>query len=162
LYTSTSYERETENGLEKRAIHLGMDFWLPQKTPVHAILDGEVVCATNDSSHKGYGGFIILKHTIEDFYFYTLYGHTTVKSVLKHTVGKLIKKGEQVAIIANELENGQCVPHLHFQIMLTLLDFIDDFPGVAFESEIDIWKSICPNPNLLFKLNGLKNNEETL
>jgi murein DD-endopeptidase MepM/ murein hydrolase activator NlpD len=150
LYTSDIYSNK--NSSEKRNIHLGIDFWLPEKIAVHALLDGEVVCATNDASDKGYGGLLILKHTIEDFYFYTLYGHNTLKSVLKHKVGAVIKKGEQVAVLANSTENGDWVPHLHFQVMLTLLNFKNDFPGVAFESEIDVWKTICPNPNLLFKL----------
>jgi murein DD-endopeptidase MepM/ murein hydrolase activator NlpD len=152
LYTSDIYIHE--NGKEKRNTHLGIDFWLPENTSIHSFIDGEVVFATNDASHKGYGGLIILKHTLADFHFYTLYGHNTVRSVMKHNVGDVIKKGEQVAILANALENGDWVAHLHFQIMLSLLDFKNDFPGVAFESEIEIWKSICPNPNLLFKLNG--------
>ena len=40
--------------------------------------------------------------------------------------------------------------------MTTLLDFKDDFPGVAFSSELDVWKGICVDPNLLFKLENLK------
>ncbi|WP_299669207.1 peptidoglycan DD-metalloendopeptidase family protein [uncultured Polaribacter sp.] len=158
LYTSDIYERESENGFEKRTIHLGLDFWLPEKTPVHAILDGEVICITDDASHKGYGGFIILKHTVKELSFYTLYGHNTIESILKHKIGDVVKKGKQIAILANSKENGDWVPHLHFQIMLTLLDFENDFPGVAFESEIEIWKSICPDPNMLFKLEGFKDN----
>lgn len=157
LYTSDIYQRATETGIEKRDVHLGLDFWLPKNTPVHAILDGEVVCVTDDSHHKGYGGLLILKHQLNDFHFYTLYGHNTVNSVLKHPVGKRIKKGAQIAVLADASENGDWVPHLHFEIMLTLLDYTTDFPGVAFESEIEIWKSICPDPNLLFKLDGFKN-----
>ena len=154
LYTSDIYKREYENGVERRNIHLGLDFWLPEKTPVHALLDGEVVCVTEDAFHKGYGGLLILKHRVADFHFYTLYGHNTVKSVRKHPIGSTIKKGEQIAVLANAAENGDWVPHLHFEIMLSRLDYTDDFPGVAFESERAIWKSICPDPNLLFKLKG--------
>ncbi|WOC39598.1 peptidoglycan DD-metalloendopeptidase family protein [Polaribacter sp. HL-MS24] len=154
LYTSDLYVRTNEEGAEKRDVHIGLDFWLPKNTPVHAILDGEVVCVTDDSHHKGYGGLLILKHQLSDFHFYTLYGHNTVSSVLKHPIGHQVKKGEQIAILADETENGDWVPHLHFEIMLTLLDFTSDFPRVAFESEIEIWKSICPDPNLLFKLEG--------
>ena len=92
LYTSDIYKREDENGVERRNIHLGLDFWLPEKTPVHALLDGEVVCVTEDAFHKGYGGLLILKHRVADFHFYTLYGHNTVKSVQKHPIGSTIKK----------------------------------------------------------------------
>ena len=154
LYTSDIYKREYENGVERRNIHLGLDFKKKKKTPVHALLDGEVVCVTEDAFHKGYGGLLILKHRVADFHFYTLYGHNTVKSVRKHPIGSTIKKGEQIAVLANAAENGDWVPHLHFEIMLSRLDYTDDFPGVAFESERAIWKSICPDPNLLFKLKG--------
>ena len=36
-----------------------------------------------------------------------------------------------------------------------VLDYKNDFPGVALESELEFWKMICPNPNLLFKLDSL-------
>ena len=155
LYTSDIYKRESKNGCERRNVHLGLDFWLPENTPVHALLDGEVVCVTDDVYDKGYGGLLILKHKVADFHFYTLYGHNTVQSVLKHNVGDVIEKGTLVAVLANASENGAWVPHLHFEIMLSRLDYTDDFPGVAFESELAIWESICPDPNLLFKLKAL-------
>ena len=155
LYTSAIYKSASDNGFERRNIHLGVDFWLPENTPVHALLEGEVVCVTNDAYPKGYGGLLILKHQVADFHFYTLYGHNTVQSVQKHAIGSRVKKGAQIAVLANASENGDWVPHLHFEIMLSRLDYSDDFPGVAFESELAIWKSICPDPNLLFKLEGL-------
>ncbi|MEN8766785.1 MAG: peptidoglycan DD-metalloendopeptidase family protein [Polaribacter sp.] len=155
LYTSAIYKSASDNGFERRNIHLGVDFWLPENTPVHAFLEGEVVCVTNDAYPKGYGGLLILKHQVADFHFYTLYGHNTVQSVQKHAIGSRVKKGAQIAVLANASENGDWVPHLHFEIMLSRLDYTDDFPGVAFESELAIWKSICPDPNLLFKLEGL-------
>lgn len=155
LYTSAIYKSASDNGFERRNIHLGVDFWLPENTPVHALLEGEVVCITNDAYPKGYGGLLILKHQVADFHFYTLYGHNTVQSVQKHAIGSRVKKGAQIAVLANASENGDWVPHLHFEIMLSRLDYTDDFPGVAFESELAIWKSICPDPNLLFKLEGL-------
>ena len=77
------------------------------------------------------------------------------KSTLKFSLGDEIKSGEQIGVLGNTTENGDWVPHLHFQIMLSLLDFKDDFPGVALESEVPFWKSICPNPNLLFKSGAL-------
>lgn len=155
LYTSSIFKRVTKNGVEKRDIHLGLDFWLPAKTPVHTFLDGEIICVTDNNFEKGYGGLLILKHTIKDFSFYSLYGHLSLKSIKKHKVGSILKAGKQIGVLGTALENGNWVPHLHFQIMLTLLDFKDDFPGVAFESELDTWRNICPNPNLLFKFSEL-------
>jgi 4-aminobutyrate aminotransferase-like enzyme/Ser/Thr protein kinase RdoA (MazF antagonist) len=158
LYTSTEYDTLGNNGKQSRTIHIGVDFWLPENTPVHALLDGEVVIAENDIGDKEYGGLIVLKHQQKDWCFYTLYGHNTPESVLKHKLGDVLKKGEQIADLANYPDNGNWAPHLHFQVMLSLLDYKTDFPGVAYFNQIEVWKSICPNPNLLFKINGFKEN----
>lgn len=167
VYNSTAYDKIGNSGRESRTIHLGVDFWLPENTPVHALFDGEVVCAVNDAGDKEYGGLVILKHTVEDFEFYTLYGHNTVASATSHKIGDTIKKGEKISDLATYPENGNWVPHLHFQIMLSLLDYEVDFPGVAYYKQLDIWKGICPDPNLLFKAKGLntlksQSNEELI
>lgn len=153
LYTSDIYN--ANNSLEKRNIHLGIDFWLPENTPVHSLFDGKVVCSIHQNDFKGYGGFVILEHQFESIKFYTLYGHLSKSYVDKLNSGDLIKKHEEIGKLGNYEENGKWVPHLHFQIMHSLLDYKDDFPGVVLESEIDFWKKICPNPNLLFKLKNL-------
>ena len=158
IYTSTTYDKIGNYGKESRSIHLGIDYWLPQKTPVHALLDGEIVIAVNDFGDKEYGGLIILKHQQKDFCFYTLYGHNTIESVLKHNIGDIILKGQKIAELGNYPENGNWAPHLHFQILLSLFDYKNDFPGVAYHNQIDVWKSVCPNPNLLFKSKALEKN----
>jgi len=156
IYTSPEYDKIGNYGRESRTIHLGIDYCLPDQTPVHALFDGEVVIAVNDAGDKEYGGLVILKHSTADFSFYTLYGHLTVASATRHKVGDIINKGDQIAVLANYPENGNWVPHLHFQIMLSILDYKNDFPGVAYYKQINIWKSLCPDPNLLFKSKGLQ------
>ena len=148
LYTSDIYN--TKNSSEKRNIHLGLDFWLPENTPVHAILAGDVICAIHQKDYKGYGGFVILKHHFNGFEFFSLYGHLSEKSVTNLSRGQKIQKNELIGTLGNYEENGKWLPHLHFQIMLSLLDYTNDFPGVALERKIEYWKMICPNPNLLF------------
>jgi 4-aminobutyrate aminotransferase-like enzyme len=46
-------------------------------------------------------------------------------------------------------ENGGWPPHLHFQIILDLLDYGRDFPGVAKASQRSLWKALSPDPNIL-------------
>lgn len=159
IYTSTAFDKIGNNGRESRTIHLGIDFWLPKNTPVHALFDGEVVTAVNDAGNKLYGGLIILQHKVEDFTFYTLYGHLSIESVSTKKIGDRIKKSDCFGYLGNKQENGNWVPHLHFQVMLSLLNYKIDFPGVAFYNQIEVWKSICPNPNLLFNTTGLQKNE---
>ena len=151
IYTTNTYDRIGNNGTERRSIHLGIDYWLPAETAVHAILDGEVVLAVNDAGNKEYGGLVILKHQIDGWLFYTLYGHLSVASATKNKRGQQLKKGDKIGVLGNTTENGNWAPHLHFQVLLSLLDYEVDFPGVAYFSEITVWKSICPDPNVLFK-----------
>jgi 4-aminobutyrate aminotransferase-like enzyme/Ser/Thr protein kinase RdoA (MazF antagonist) len=155
IYTTSGYDKIGNNGPESRTIHLGIDFWLPAGTPVHAMLDGEVVMAVNDAGDKEYGGLVVLKHRADDFDFYTLYGHNTVESALQHKAGDIIKKGDKITELGNWPENGNWVPHLHFQMLLSMLDYRVDFPGVAYFNQLNVWKSICPDPNLLFKEEAL-------
>jgi 4-aminobutyrate aminotransferase-like enzyme/Ser/Thr protein kinase RdoA (MazF antagonist) len=156
LYTSEAYDRMGNSGKESRTVHLGIDFWVPVGTPVHALFDGEVVYAVHDKGDKEYGGLIILKHREEDLEFYSLYGHQTLASVKGWNPGDRISLGEEISRIADYPENGNWAPHLHFQFMLALLEYEDDFPGVAYASEMEVWKSFCPDPNLLFNQPGLK------
>ncbi|WP_233899673.1 aminotransferase class III-fold pyridoxal phosphate-dependent enzyme [Tenacibaculum piscium] len=158
FYTADAYQKIGNNGKESRTIHLGTDFWLPKNTPVHALLDGEVVIASDNQGDKNYGGLLVLKHQADNFEFYTLYGHNTPESVQKHQVGNRILKGEKIAELGDYTENGNWVPHLHFQVLLSLFDLNTDFPGVAYLKEIEVWKSVCPNPNLLFKSDELAEN----
>lgn len=155
VYTTAKYDKIGNSGSESRTIHLGVDFWLQAGTPVHALLNGEVVTAVNDQGDKEYGGLIILKHAVADFEFFSLYGHLSIASIEHYNVGAQINKGDCIGYLGNYPENGNWPPHLHFQIMLSLLEYKDDFPGVAYYNQIDVWRAICPNPNLLFKIREL-------
>lgn len=146
LYTTSAYERQGANGLEYRSVHLGVDYWLPVGTPVHAVTDGVVVCATFQPDQKEYGGLVILRHQFEGKPFFTLYGHLSHRTVLSLREGDFLLGGNRIGELGPKEENGWWVPHLHFQFMLGMLDYQNDFPGVAYPSELAVWKSICPEP----------------
>ena len=156
MYNTEAYQKNGNERKESRTIHLGIDFWLPSGTAVHAPLKGEVVIAENDAGDKEYGGLIILKHQVQELTFFSLYGHLSVQSATSRMVGEVIDAGEFIGYLGDYPENGNWPPHLHFEFMLSMLDYQKDFPGVAYQSEIDIWKSICPDPNLIFKLESLE------
>ena len=156
LYSSDEYDTEANAGKVSRTVHIGVDFWLPAGTAVHALYDGEIVMAANDEGYKEYGGFIVLKHQEADIVFYTLHGHLSLSSLDNKTIGQKISKGDCIGYLGNRDENGYWSPHLHFQILLSTLHYTDDFPGVAYQTELDSWRSICPDPNLLFKLDALR------
>lgn len=155
LYTNSSYEKVGNNGTESRCLHLGVDFWVPATTPVHAFLKGEVVVSVEDVGDKKFGGLVILRHQQEGIEFFTLYGHLSSVSILRLKTGHRVLRGDQIGTIGTTAENGNWSPHLHFQIMLSLLNYKNDFPGVAYRNEKHCWESICPDPNLIFKTAGL-------
>jgi 4-aminobutyrate aminotransferase-like enzyme len=156
LYHTESYKKEGNNGPEYRTIHLGVDFFVPSETPLHSFMDGKIVSLYGNNKDKDYGNVIILKHLTDDgIPFYTLYGHLSKKSMNLFKVGDYVKKGDLIAYIGKPEENGNWEPHLHFQIMLDLIGNKNDFPGVAFPNQKELMCSISPNPNLLFKANGM-------
>lgn len=155
IYNTADYDKLGNNGKESRTIHLGIDFWLEAGTPVHAMFDGIIVTAVNDVGDKEYGGLIIIKHLIDDLAFFTLYGHLSIASIESREVGQKIQKGDCIGYLGHYPENGNWPTHTHFQIMLSQLDYVDDFPGVAYPEEINVWSSICPDPNLLFNIPDL-------
>jgi len=150
FYNTPRFKREGPNGIEYRNIHLGTDFWVPARTPIYALYDSEVVISHHNDFHKDYGPLLVLKHLVNDYTFYTLYGHLSLDSLTHSPKGKQIKKGELFAYIGDEIENGHWAPHLHFQIITDLLGETENYNGVAFPSEIERWKILCPDPDLLF------------
>lgn len=151
IYTTDEYIKEGNSGPEYRSVHLGIDFWLPEYTGVYSLFDGEVILARIDEGDKEYGGLLILRHEYDGITFYTLYGHQTVASVLQWTKGDKIKTGEKLCELGPPSENGNWASHLHFQIMLDMLGNEHEFPGVTYPDQLSVWRSICPDPNLIFK-----------
>jgi 4-aminobutyrate aminotransferase-like enzyme/Ser/Thr protein kinase RdoA (MazF antagonist) len=162
VYTTDAYKIRQNEGFEHRTRHLGVDFWTHAQTPICAIEDGEIFASHNNDQHKDYGPTLILKHQVGDLEYYTLYGHLTVKSLENKTIGQKVKKGQKIGEIGAFHENGAWAPHLHFQVVLDMLGLQNDFYGVSLPSLWPVFSSICPDPNLFFKLPILepKNNSE--
>ncbi|MBT8276741.1 MAG: peptidoglycan DD-metalloendopeptidase family protein [Bacteroidia bacterium] len=150
FYNTPAFEREHDGLKEFRNIHLGTDFWIPAGTAVHTPLSGIVVISHNNNFHKDYGPTIVLRHELDGFVFYSLYGHLSLSSLELTEKGKTLEQGDKLGTIGDENENGHWVPHLHFQLITDLLGNTDNFNGVAFPSEIEKWKKLCPDPDLLF------------
>ncbi|MFN0176349.1 MAG: aminotransferase class III-fold pyridoxal phosphate-dependent enzyme [Saprospiraceae bacterium] len=151
FYTTDAYAVEGNAGPQWRSVHLGLDLFMPPGTPVYAPLEGRVHSFQDNAQDRDYGPTIILEHYISDeLTFYSLYGHLSRSSLKDLEKGQIIATGESFCEIGPIPENGNWSPHLHFQIMLNMLGREGDFPGVAFPETREIWKSICPDPWLLF------------
>lgn len=151
FYTTDHYQIIGDEGPEWRTVHLGLDLWCSEGTPVFCPFEGEVIAIQDNQGDRNYGATLILRHQPQPgLYFYTLYGHLSNSSLQLHSSGQKIKKGETLAYVGDYKENGNWPPHLHFQIILDLLNNEGDFPGVAFPQDWDIYQSLCPDPNLFF------------
>lgn len=156
IYTSDAFTVKSDEGPQWRTLHVGLDVFMVAETPVYAPLAGKIHSFNNNAADRDYGPAIILAHKIdENLTFYTLYGHLSEDSLEGLSIGMPIKKGQQIAKIGARPINGDWPPHLHFQIILDMLDYQGDFPGVAFPHQQNLWTSLCPNPNLLI---GIKEN----
>ena len=153
LYKRSSIFNELD--LEERNIHIGMDLWIKEGTPVLAVLDGVVHSLDYNVGLGNYGPTIILKHKVDGILFYTLYGHLSIESIETLKVGHSFKAGEQLGTLGDSSVNGDYAPHLHFQIIDDIEDYVGDYPGVSSQNDLDFYLKNCPNPNLLLKINQL-------
>jgi murein DD-endopeptidase MepM/ murein hydrolase activator NlpD len=137
-----------ESDQSSRNIHLGIDVWMPAGTPVYAPLDAVVHSFGINDNYGDYGGTLILQHAGIEGIFWTLYGHISHDSIAGLAEGDEFKQGEIVARLGNWQENGNWPSHLHFQVILDLLNNFGDFPGVCRKEEIEFFKNICPDPGI--------------
>jgi len=150
LYTSLLFGASSNPTEERRTVHLGMDFFVEPGAAVRAPLDGVVHIVANNTAPLDYGPVVILRHeTSEGEDFFTLYGHLSKDSLAVLEAGQRIARGQPFARMGSTQENGGWTPHLHFQIILDLLELGANFPGVAYASQREVWTSLSPDPNLL-------------
>jgi 4-aminobutyrate aminotransferase-like enzyme/Ser/Thr protein kinase RdoA (MazF antagonist) len=150
VYTSPLFGASSNPTDERRTIHLGMDLFVEPGTRLRAPLDGVVQVAANNVAPLDYGPLVILRHETSDGEkFFTLYGHLTKETLAGLKEGQRVRRGEEFARVGATAENGGWVPHVHFQIILDLLDLGTDFLGVAYASQRAVWTGLSPDPNLL-------------
>jgi 4-aminobutyrate aminotransferase-like enzyme/Ser/Thr protein kinase RdoA (MazF antagonist) len=150
IYTSPLFGTSGDPTGERRTIHLGIDLFVEPGTPLRAPLDGVVHIVANNSAPLDYGPLVILQHETSDGErFFTLYGHLTKETLSNLSAGQQVARGQQFAHVGSSEENGGWAPHLHFQIILDLLELGADFPGVAYASQRAVWTNLSPDPNLL-------------
>jgi 4-aminobutyrate aminotransferase-like enzyme/Ser/Thr protein kinase RdoA (MazF antagonist) len=150
FYTSSLFGAGSNPTDERRTIHLGLDLFVEPGTRLYAPLEGVVHTLANNAAPLDYGPLVILRHAIENGQeFFTLYGHLSKDTLSELQVGQAVARGQQLACVGTSLENGGWPPHVHFQIILNLLECGANFPGVAYASERAVWTSLSPDPNLL-------------
>ncbi len=137
----------------RRTVHTGIDVFAPAGTPVFAPLAGRVVSVSYNADPLDYGHTLFLEHSFGKQVFWTLYGHLGATLAHLCRAGDAVSAGQHIADLGYWHENGGWAAHLHFQVMSTLLDQRPgNFFGVGHAHLWDVWADICPDPNLILRL----------
>lgn len=124
-------------------IHLGVDYWVPENTPIHMPANGKLIHYKNDKDQDGgWGGQAIFE--IDMIYF--IFGHLRNDSNL--IVGHQLNKGDLIGHVAPLECSGGWYPHLHVQCMTKLDINVDGYGYPAY----DIMDEF-PNPTKIIKEN---------
>lgn len=104
---SSEFGRRRDPFKPHTAFHGGMDFAVPQRTPVHASAAGVVVRA---GWHKAFGNMVVIDH-----------GHG-LKTLYAHNRKVKVRRGQAVARMQRIADSGSTGrstgPHLHFEVHL--------------------------------------------
>jgi murein DD-endopeptidase MepM/ murein hydrolase activator NlpD len=141
---------------EPRTLHLGIDLWLAAGTAVHCVLAGTVHSTRDNAVFGDYGPTVILEHEVEGQRFHTLYGHLARATLQRTRPGQRLEAGALLGWLGEPEENLGWPPHLHFQLIAELGGRVGDYPGVCKPSEAALWLRLSPDPNLLLRLDLLR------
>ena len=149
LYNNDHFARDST--AENRTVHMGIDLFCVAGTPVSAPLDGKVKLLANNARELDYGPMLVLEHERSSGEgFFTLYGHLGAEALDALEVGQNVSNGQQIATVGSPPQNGNWPPHLHFQVILDLLNRGADFPGVTCASQQEYWLGLSPSPAAFF------------
>ena len=106
----------------ERTLHVGLDIGAPASTPVFAFEDGTIHSFADNDADGSYGPTIITEHRISidgvEQQLWVLLGHLSRSSLHDLEIGTAFRKGDQLATMGHEHENGGWPPHVHIQLSL--------------------------------------------
>jgi murein DD-endopeptidase MepM/ murein hydrolase activator NlpD len=138
----------TEEVRKSRHYHIGIDVTAPLGTRLYAPLAAEVVTAEYEEGAGQFGGYIVLKHEINDCVFYTVFGHLNPSSL--PGVGTKLKAGDPFGQLGDMGQNGGWFYHTHLQV-LTERGFNQGWKDKALctKEQLGSIHEFCPNPLFL-------------
>lgn len=149
LYSRSTHFNTSSD--EPRRLHLGVDIWAEDGTPVYSPFKGKIHSFRDNSNFGDYGPTIILEYFFYGINFYALFGHLNRKSLEEIYPGKIIQQNQQFAKFGTAAENGNWPPHLHFQLIFDLKGNEGDYPGVCKLSDREKYQPNIPDPNLILR-----------
>jgi hypothetical protein len=138
-----SQSRHFKNDIKDRSIHLGLDIWAAGGTPIYCPVDGLIHSFRYNDNYLDYGATIVVQAASGE---HILFGHVSLRDLENIDKGSPVHKGQLIAHLGYEGENGGWPPHLHFQRILDMEGHQGDYPGVVAESEMEQYIRNCPDP----------------
>ena len=102
-----------------KAVHYGVDFTVPEGTPVHIPIDGKLIDNFNNGDQDGGWGGRLTFETQKGF---LLFGHLDVTNIKDS-----YSAGDVIGTIAPPEKNGGWWPHLHVQLMREFDKSVDGY-----------------------------------
>lgn len=156
VYTAPAFRKGPWKSSNRRTVHLAVDVFAPQYTPLYAPMEATVHVVENRDQPLDYGGMVILRHDCPAGAFYTLYGHLDPACCETLQPGDKIARGEAFARLGDTSQSGGWAPHVHFQLALQTNGMGADWPGVGDPDDMYLWENLCPNPAALLNLDESK------
>ncbi|GAA1553478.1 M23 family metallopeptidase [Brevibacterium picturae] len=94
----------------QESVHTGTDFAAPDGTPILALADGTVTVAEFSG---GYGGLVVIEHTIAGQTVATAYGHMW-ETGIHVSAGDRVSAGQHIGDVGSS--GNSTGPHLHFEV----------------------------------------------
>jgi 4-aminobutyrate aminotransferase-like enzyme len=151
-------DQYASDGPETRSVHLGIDLFVDEGTPVRAMLPGTVETVVDNARPLDYGPTVVLRHHTDDGTpFWVLYGHLTRGTLTAVAPGQPVEAGQVVGAVGDQTVNGGWPPHVHIQLITDLMADPwrgpdGNFEGAGEPARMNVWRSISPDPNLLIGL----------
>lgn len=135
---------------EKRFYHLWLDLSISKWNSIYTPLDWEIYEVWYEEWNGNYWWYVVLKHNVNWFIFYSLYGHQN-RSTLP-LLWKYLKAGDQLSSIWDYNDNWWYFHHLHFQLLTQ--EWIDNWfinKWYIRDDEINDINKYILDPNYLFR-----------
>ena len=152
MYTAEIFEAQRDH-------HVGLDIGAPVGTPVFAFYEGEICMVGLNDDEGSYGPTLITKHHFSSpekkgsvtglpATLWVLYGHLRSDVLNRWSPGDRFERGQHLAHIGDESENGGWPPHVHIQLC-RFEPSTCDLPGVVAEKDVAQALIDFPDPRLI-------------
>ncbi len=142
----TLYDQPMFGG--ERIVHVGIDLGGPAGTAVFAFWAGRIASVVDLDQPGDYGPTIVTEHELDGRVLYALHGHLSRGGLDRWAVGDAFERGDKLAELGAESENGGWPPHLHFQLSWEP-PVGGDIPGVVTLADRKIALQRCPDPRII-------------